>query len=125
MKQWHSSLREKRIKTRQSKPTFDKKWRRFRPNCRFDVDQVPLPFVVDRKTTYEVVVSKAQKKDHKVWASQPRSGLDKRQCSLQVCFSPEDNVRVGIIFRATGKRISDEEKQSIFISKNVHVQIHK
>ena len=59
-------MREKLIKTGRSKPNFYKRWGRFRPNCQFNVDQVPLPFVVDRKTTYEVDVSKAQKEDHKV-----------------------------------------------------------
>ena len=54
---------------------------------------------------------KRSPKDHKVWARQPGSKLDKRQCSLQVCFSSEDNnVKVVIIFRGTGKRIAEAEK---------------
>ena len=51
--------------------------------------QVPLPFVVDRKTTYEVDIPKAQKKGHKVWVSQPGNGLDKRQCSNDAKVNPE------------------------------------
>ena len=49
--------------------------------------------------------------------------LDKRQCSLQVCFYPEDNnVKVGIKFRGTGKRISDEEKLTYHNAVNVYRQ---
>ena len=70
LKQWHSSLKEKLIKADQSKPSHDRKWGRFQPNAWFNVDQVPLPFAIDRKTTYEVDVRKAGKKDHDVWVSQ-------------------------------------------------------
>ena len=70
LKQWHSSLKEKLIKADQSKPSYDRKWGRFQPNAWFNVDQVPLPFVTDRKTTYEVDVRKAGKKDHEVMVSQ-------------------------------------------------------
>ena len=123
LKQWHSSLREKLIKIDQSKPSYYKKWGRFQPNAWFNVDQVPLPFVTDRKKTYEVDVRKAGKKDHEVWVSQPGNVLDKRQCSLQVCFYPEDNnMKVGIKFRGTGKRISDEEKLAYHNAVNVYRQ---
>ena len=70
LKQWHSSLKEKLIKADQSKPSYDRKWGRFQPSAWFNVDQVPLPFVIDRKTTYEVDVRKAGKKDHEVMVSQ-------------------------------------------------------
>lgn len=73
------------------------------------MDQVPLPFALDKTTTYE---SKEIGHDDKVWVATPGSGLDKRQCTLQMCFSPEDNnCRIDIIFRGSGKRIADEEKQ--------------
>ena len=90
---WSSGIVPYKLrKTRQSKPPYDKKWGHFQPNCWFNVDQVPLQFVTDRKTTYKVDVPKAQKKDHKVWVSQPGSGLDKRQCLFKVCFLPEKNI---------------------------------
>ena len=54
-----------------------KKWGCFQPDCRFTVDEVPLPFIIVRKTTYEVDVPKAQKEDHKNWVSQSKSGLNK------------------------------------------------
>ena len=59
---------------------YDPRWGRFPPNMRFNVDQSPLPFVIDHKRTYEVV-DKNQRYD-KVWIQQPGSGLDKRQWTL-------------------------------------------
>ena len=108
---WHCTLREGLIKTSNDKPNFDQKWGRFRPEQRLNVDQVPLPFVIDRKTTYEVNVPKEHRRDHKVWISNPGSGLEKRQCTLQVCFSPtSDNIHIAVIFRGTGSKISADEK---------------
>ena len=64
------------------------------------MDQVPLPFVLDKKTTYERPLSQ----NEKCWIAIPGSGLDKRQCTLQLCFSPEGNpVKIEIIFRGKGK----------------------
>ena len=34
-------------------------------------------------------ISKAEKRDLRVWLTNPGSGLDKCQCTLQVCISPE------------------------------------
>ena len=82
---------------------------RFTPERRFNVDQVSMPFAIDSKTTYQVNLSKAEKRDHRVWVANPRSGLDKCQCTLQVCISPESKVRIAIIFHGPGKRISADE----------------
>ena len=48
---WHSNLREKLIKSACSKSTYDKKWGRFPPDKRLNVDQIPLPFVIESKRT--------------------------------------------------------------------------
>lgn len=97
------------IKTGSNLPHFDPKWGRYKPCQRFNVDQVPLPFAIDTKTTYEEPAPKANRKDHKVHLAIPSSGLDKRQCSLQVCFSPvADKCRIAIIFRGKGKVTKDE-----------------
>ena len=38
----------------------------------------------------------------------PGAGLENHQCSLQFAFSPvDDKLRISIIFRGTGKRVSD------------------
>ena len=53
LRNWHVKYRETCIKSRQSDPNYDKKWGRFKPYQRFNVDQVPMPFVLDNKQTYE------------------------------------------------------------------------
>ena len=104
---WLSTLRKGLIKTGRDKPDYDAKWGHFGPEKRFNVDQIPLPFVVDRKTTYEIDVPMEEKRSHRVWVSNSGADLEKRQCTLQLCFSPVANqpVRIAVIFRGTGKRI--------------------
>ena len=47
-----------------------------------------------------------------VWVSQPSSGLDKRQATLQLCIRAdgEQNVKPALIFRRKG-RMANEEKE--------------
>lgn len=54
--QWHCTFRETVMKSGSTKPTYDEKWGRFKPEQRINVDQVPLPFAIDRKQTYEAPV---------------------------------------------------------------------
>ena len=95
---WHTTLREGLIKTGSHLAYYDTKWGRFTPERRFNVDQMPMPFVIDSKTTNEINLSKAEKHDHRVWVANPGSGLDKNQCTLRVCISPESKARIAIIF---------------------------
>ena len=83
----------------------------FRTGKRFSVDQIPLPFIMDQNTTYETDVPREEKRSHRVWVSNPGAVLEKRQCTLQLCFSPVANkpVRIAVIFRGTGKRIPADE----------------
>ena len=120
--QWHSTLREGLNKIGQSSPSYDEKWGRFKPDRRFNVDQVPMPFAIDHKTTYEVEVNKENRRDHRVWVVNPGPGLEKRQCTLQVCTSPTNKVRLAIIFRGTGKRISNAEKKACHPKVDVYSQ---
>ena len=121
--QWHCTFRESVIKSGSSKPTYDPKYGRFKPENRINVDQVPLPFAIDRKQTYEPPVPKKDRKDHKVWVSNPKPGLEKRQCTLQVVFSPVANkMRLGIIFRGTGKRITRDETDAYHPDVDVYWQ---
>ena len=62
---WHSTLREELIKTARREATFDFKWGRFKAIRRFNVDQVPLPFAVDRKKTYDVPVPTEQRREYR------------------------------------------------------------
>ena len=80
----------------------------FVPNQRYNIDQPPLPFVVDVKRKYEQIEYKHTKK---IWIAQPGSGLDKRQDTLQIVTRAEgDQPRIAIIFCGQGKRISLDEK---------------
>ena len=69
---------------------------------------------------YEEEIPKELQKYHKVWVANPGAGLEKQQCSVQLAFSPEDdNLRIAVIFRGTGKRISEDEINSYHESVNV------
>ena len=87
----------------------EKKWEIFTPDRRFNVDLVPMLFVIDYKTTYEVNVEKEVRRNHCVWVANPGPGLEKRQCTRQTWIFAESKVRIGIIFRETGKRVSGAE----------------
>lgn len=54
--------------------------------------------------------------------NQPGSGLEKRQCTLQLAFGPETIVRPTLIFRGLGKRISKDEKLAYDKDVNVMFQ---
>ena len=110
LKKWHTTLRERCIKSGAGE-NYDEKWGHYLPEERVNVDQSPLPFVLDVKKTYEYV--EPGSKHHNTWISQPGSGLDKRQCSLQVMFRPEGKQpALSVIFRGKGLRISQEEKEA-------------
>ncbi|CAB3999323.1 C2H2 zinc finger [Paramuricea clavata] len=82
------------------------------------MDQVPLPFVVDQDKTYDVTGNK------QVWVSQPSTGLDKRQATLQLCIwaEGEQNVKPAIVFRGKGNITSAEKAQ---YNKGVDVYFQK
>ena len=68
------------------------------------MDQVPLPFVVDQDKTY------TDKGSKHVWVSEPASGLEKRQATLQLCIraSGEQTIKPAIVFRGKGNITLDE-----------------
>ena len=59
-----------------------KKYGRYPPWCRLNVDQVPLPFVNDMEVTYE------EKGVKRVTINQLGPSLGKRQATGQLCFRP-------------------------------------
>ena len=93
--------------------SLDSKWGRWLSCRRYNVDQVPCPFVICQDQTYEV------KGNNSVWISQPGSGLEKRQCTLQLCIRPEEpqNIPPAIIFRGKGN-VSEFERSAY--DKRVH-----
>ena len=70
------------------------------------MDQTPLPFVLDDGKTYN------DKGEKEIWCATARSGLDKRQCTVQLTIFADGKPRVRptIIFRGQGKRVSKTEK---------------
>ena len=78
-----------------------------------NVDQTPLPFCFTDGATY------ADTGDKTVWVRGGASGLDKRQCTVQITLFADGQPRIKppVIFKGTGKRITFHEKVVIaFIS---------
>ncbi|KAK3255531.1 hypothetical protein CYMTET_35291 [Cymbomonas tetramitiformis] len=107
---WHSDyFKMLRGDNAPGSPKIHEKWGRFGPNQRVNVDQTPLGFISGLQDTYE------HKGTNEVWISTPNgSSLEKRQCTLQVCFVADaegySQPRLAIIFRGLGVRISAVEK---------------
>ena len=70
-----------------------------------NVDQTPLPFTFNKGQGYDKKGTKT------VWH---QSGLEKRQCTVQLTIFADGEPRVKplVIFRGTGKRISKKEKEA-------------
>ncbi len=104
---FHRQLR-KAVQSRRRRNTnsSDPQYGRWLLSHRYNVDQVPLPFIVGQEKTYETSGAK------QVWVSQPSTGLDKRQATLQLCIraSGEQKIKPAIIFRGKGN-ISQNKKQ--------------
>ena len=81
------------------------KYGRFAARNRYHMDQIPLPFVFSSKRTLHL------KGSSEVPIRHPHgSGLEKRQCTLQLCIRAEgpQNIRPLIIFRGQGHVSADE-----------------
>ena len=72
------------------------------------MDQTPLPFVLHDGKTYN------DKGKKEIWCATAPSGLDKRQCTVQLTIFADGKPRVRptIIFRGQGKRVSKTEKDA-------------
>ena len=66
----------------ESQPARDTVFGPFQLNGRFNVDQVGLAFENGLETTYDVAGTK------RVHISQPLAGLEKRQCTVNICIGP-------------------------------------
>ena len=94
--------------------TRQEKYGQLQLSERSNVDQVPLPFVNGQADTWEKTGEK------RVAIAQPFASLEKRQCTMQVIFGPgSKRMRISVIFRGIGKRISPVEKDAYH--KNVDV----
>ena len=109
----------KALKTQRRRNTssaVDPKYGRWIPKNRYNVDQVPLPFVNEQSKTYDTLGAK------QVWVSQPASGLG-RQATLQLCIRADgkQNVKPALIFRGK-EHVSTEEKEKYDKKVDVYFQ---
>ena len=72
--EWHLTTTERLVQTNIGK-TYDQKWGSFLPNQGFNVDQSPMPFVIDIKQTYHLYEPGQDENQEKVWIFQPGCGL--------------------------------------------------
>ena len=74
-----------------------------------NMDQTPLPFCFTDGSTY------ADTGEPTIWVRGGQSGLDKRQCTIQLTLFADGEPRVKplLIFRGKGKRITFNEKVHI------------
>lgn len=87
----------------------DEIWGRFPPERRYNMDQVPLPFVIDQNTTY------TDAEDTHVHIRSPGAdGLDKRQYTMHICVNAgtgsDADGYIDMVARGKGTRISKAEK---------------
>ena len=73
-----------------------------------NMDQPPLPFVLDDAKTYD------KKGVKELWAQSGQSSLDKSQATVQLTVFADgvDRVRPNVVFQGKDLRISAKEKQS-------------
>jgi len=82
----------------QAAPQTCPRYGRFSPGAYFHMDQIPLPFVPASERSLNEI-------GQPNFILMPKgSGLDKRQCSIQLCIRAEGRqlVRPMVIFRGTG-----------------------
>eukprot|EP00474_Spongospora_subterranea_P005982 CRZ06440.1 hypothetical protein [Spongospora subterranea] len=91
-------------------PTVDTKYGFYKPSSVFNFDQVPLPFICegDKRTV-------DNKGAERVWVRQPRSGYEKRQCTLHLTLCADSQAlqpKPIIIFRGAGTMIMNSSETS-------------
>ncbi|KAK3245362.1 hypothetical protein CYMTET_45066 [Cymbomonas tetramitiformis] len=101
---------------------IDQKWGRFLPTHRINVDQSPLGFISGLQDTYD------EKGAKEVWINTPSgSSLEKRQCTLQICYVSDaggrPQIRLALIFRGKGLRISQLEREAWDKRVDVYFQV--
>ena len=99
----------------------------FLPIQRLSVDQSLPPFVSSQRRCEYV---KKGEKNHNTWISQPGSGMDKRQCFIQILYHPEaKQLKLGINFYGKGRVVMDEKLAchksiNVFFQTNAWIDIH-
>ncbi|KAK3260231.1 hypothetical protein CYMTET_30799 [Cymbomonas tetramitiformis] len=113
IKRWHARLK-RRLKDRSGDVQLHPKRGHYLPENRYNVDQVPIPFVMQSSRTYE------QKGSGRVWVAGTKNADDKRFCTLMCTVrmigldanGHHQQPKQTICFRGTGARISQAEKDA-------------
>ena len=83
---------------------FDTKYGKYGPYNTLDVDQVPMPFVSADPCTLEFIGTQ------RVWIKTPGSGLDKRQCTLQLMIRAlGKQAKPCLLFRGKAEQSRDHD----------------
>lgn len=116
IKRWHARLRRRlKVKPSLGSAPMDPVWGRWLPKNRLSCDQVPCNLREGVRATYE------ERGAGRIWIAGNKADDGKRFCTLQIIAraenGPADVPRrgqppIGIIFKGTGARVSDEEKRS-------------
>ena len=109
------------IRTGGNSDSYDPKWGHFLPSQRFNFDHSPMPFLSIQKKMYEII--EPGDRYQKRCISQPSSGFNKRQCTLQVCTREYGSQRnIAIIFEGTCTRTRLDEKAAYDPDADVYWQ---
>ena len=118
---WHQDLRYKVLPYRNGHVgSYHPHYGRFSPERRYNMDQIPMPFVVDQDTTFTT------EDDEHVHVKGPGAeGLNKRQYTAHVFINAgekEENAHgyIDLVCRGKGVQITKLEKESY--NKNVNVR---
>ena len=120
---WHQDLRYKVLPYREGHVgTFSPQYGRFPPERRYNMDQIPMPFVVDQDSTFTT-----EDDEHVHIRGTGADGLNKRQYSAHVFINAgnkEENTHgyIDLICRGKGVRITQLEKDSYNPNINVRWQ---
>ena len=105
-----STLRFKLLSAPSNDTTIYELWGRFRPEHRFNMDQVPLPFVVNQDYTY------TEKDDKTIHVKSPAEALRKRQFTMHIVKNAgRGNNKCGyidLVAKGKGLRITNAEKEA-------------
>lgn len=113
LQEWHKKLRYEVLPYRNGhKGSYDGMFGRFPPERRYNMDQVPIPFIVEQGNTF------THEDDEHFQVRGTRSeGLTKRQYTAHIFINAGDTQEtthgyIDMVCRGTGKRISAIEKEA-------------
>ena len=124
LKKWHATFREQSICALKAK--YNPKWVVF---YQYNVWVLINHFVRLLSSQRRCEFVKKGEKNHNTWISQPGSGMDKWQCSLQILYHPEGKqLKLGINFCGKGRVVMDEKLAchksiNVFFQTNAWINI--